>query len=171
MVRSQLTGRHLIRSERNIRPAVRVKVPAAGQDLDLYQHANASVLCNPSVLSKPHSIIKNTIFEGNELSRQSPQHTSSAALSVLALKLTGTGLQASNQPCIQPGTPLSTRGMRCSPIISTIDMWGLEHFEKESIREYQKLKRGSVFWNEVFSLDTIRAALPKTYKKTNPEDP
>ena len=150
-----------------MRPAIGAKVPAAKQGLDLGQHACASVLCSPSVLPNPMSILKSTLCEGAGLSNQSSQNASGAApapsgsaLTISVLNL-DTGLQATNLPSTFPGTPSRPKRMRCSPIISSMDMWGLESFEKESIREYQNLKRGSVFRNETYSPEVIREALSK----------
>ena len=65
VVCAQATGRHLVRSERNIRPAIGAKASATEPDLDLSQDAYAtSVLCNSSVLSNPMSILKRTLCEG-----------------------------------------------------------------------------------------------------------
>ena len=53
-----------------------------------------------------------------------------------------------NEPCIQPGAPSKMRPVRCSPIISIIDMWGLEHFEKESIlstKNYRDVQNSIIF--------------------------
>ena len=55
--------------------------------------------------------------------------------------------------------------MRYSPIISSINTWGIENFKKEGIRDFIKQKRGPVFHNETYSLQVVREALSKTYKK------
>ena len=74
VVHAQATGRHMVRSERNIRLAIGAKVRATELDLDLSQDAYASaVLCNSSVLCKPVSILKSTLCEGAWLSNQT-QH-------------------------------------------------------------------------------------------------
>ena len=137
VVRAQATGRHLVRSERNIRPAIGSKNSATGPDLDPDQDAYAaSVLCNSPVLCNPVSILKRTLCEGAGLSNMT-QHASGAASTTggLALKVSAldTSLQAPTQPSTHPGTPSRERRVRTSPIISIIDTWGLESFEKEII--------------------------------------
>ena len=42
-------------------------------------------------------------------------------------------------------------------------MWGLEQFEKESIRAFQKLKRGHKFRYEVHALEVVKEALSKKW--------
>ena len=168
VVRAQAIGRHLVRSECNIRPAIEAKVPANKQGLDLGQHALASVLCSPSAPPNPMSILKSTLCEGAGLSNPS-QHTSGAAPAPGGSALTAsdlnldTGLQATSQPNTLPGTPLRPRRVRYNPIVSSINTWGIENFEKESIRDFQKQKRGSVFRHETYSPELVREALTKTY--------
>ena len=97
MVCVQATGRHLIRSECNIRPAIESKIPATGPDLNPDQNAYAtSVLRNYPVLGNPMSILKRTLCEGAGLSNMT-QHASSMASttggSALTVSALDTGLQ------------------------------------------------------------------------------
>ena len=158
----------MVRSERNLRPAPEAKVPASKQDPDLSQQVLASVLCSPPVPCNPMSVLKSTSCDGARLSNLS-QHASGTALAPGGSALTAsalnldTGLQATSQPNTLPGTPSRPRHVRYSPIISSINTWGIENFEKESIRDFQKQKRGSVFCHETYSPEVVREALTKTY--------
>ena len=49
--------------------------------------------------------------------------------------------------------------MQVSPIISVIDTCGLETFEKEEIRAFQRAKRDTKFKHEVHPKDDIIKAL------------
>ena len=133
VVRAQATGRHMVRSERNICPVAAAKVGSTGSDPNLSQDVHASaVLYNDSVPCKPTSILKSTLCEGSWLSHPT-QHAPAPALTTggLALSALKHGLQAPSQPSIHPGTPSRPRRVQTSPIISIIDTCGVERFQKE----------------------------------------
>ena len=91
----------MCRSERNIRPIVRVKVTAPGQGLGPDNVTDTSVLCISSILK--------TTFEGGESTGESTQavtqHTLVALASGSALGLAGPSSEPGLQALYKASTP------------------------------------------------------------------
>ena len=146
----------MVRSERNIRPVAGARTNPTGVGPDLSQDAHASaVLCNDSVPYKPTSILKSTLCEGSWLSRPT-QHAPAPTTEGSAPRH---GLQAPSKPGTTPGMPSRPRHVQTSPIISIIDTCGVEQFQKEEIRAFQRSKSELRFKNEIHSPQTNQEAL------------
>ena len=179
LLRVQSTGRHIVRSERNIRPVAgaRTSPSGAGPDLGHDEHASAVLCTGVSVSFQPSSILKHTVYQGEGLwlspaqpglapttggdQRLSPTRPGLAPTTEGGAALTA--LQAAVSPSSRPhthrGTTQRTRRIQVSPVISILDTDNVEMFELEDIRLLERSKRTTGFRYEVFAQTEAAQAL------------
>ena len=120
----QSTGRHIVHSERNIRPVAGARTSPPRADPDPSQGAHASaVLCTDdiSVSFQPSSILKRTVCEGKGSWLSLTQPDLALTTEGSALTALHSGRQPKPGASIHLGTTSRARRIQVSPVISLID--------------------------------------------------